>query len=186
LPGADVPVVFNCPRLMLNTLCPACKKSDQLSRSGNEADKAAARNLWASRRIYANVIDRKDPDAGPKILGFGKGVFEMLLNIRKNPEAGGDFTHPVEGFDIFITREGMGKKDTNYIVNVARQASELGNPEWIQNQPDLSNLSRVLGWDDIRKLFVPAGAASEPLPLPEAAAAAQTASTTVYDDDIPF
>ncbi len=187
MPGMVKPVVFNCPRLMANSICPACKKSDQLVRTGNKVDKEASRNFWASRRIYANVIDRKDPDAGPKILGFGKSVFEMLLNIRKDPEAGGDFTHPIEGFDVIITREGMGLRDTNYIVNVARQATELGNPAWIQIQPDLTSLSKVLGWEDIKKLFLPQGENAIPaISTPEIEEREKVGATVVYEDEIPF
>lgn len=178
LPGYPGPIIFNCPRLMQNSPCPACIKSDKFARSSNPADNEAAKSLWATRRIFANVIDRRDEVAGPKILGFGKGIYETLLNLRKDPASGGDFTHPLHGFDIIITREGTGKNDTSYIVTVSRQTTELGNPEWIAQQADLSSLAKVHSFDEIRQMFAPPKE-EEPIPQIEGQA-------TFTDDDIPF
>lgn len=152
IPGRDGPVVFNCPRMMERRPCPACAKGDRLRATGNQKDAEAARDFWASRRVFANVIDRSDEDAGPKVLGFGKTVHEALVAIRRDEDAGGDFTHPIDGFDIIIERVGTGKMDTRYKVFPARRSSSIGDKaeEWIAVQPDLRALARVPTLDEIK------------------------------------
>ena len=187
LPGAMFPIVFACPRCMRNEACPACIKSDKLMKTGNKADTDAGRSLWATRRTYANVIDRLEQGAGPKTLGFGKQIHDDLTKIRENEAVGGDFTHPVRGFDIFITREGRGKTDTSYSVLAARFPSELGEPAWIQQQSDLSSFLRVPTWDEIKQLFASAqeGMQGNRLPSPTGSLPTQ-GGTQEYDDEIPF
>jgi len=152
LPGVPDAIVFNCPRLMIRRPCPACAKGDKLKASGNPRDQEAARDFWASRRVFACVIDRQDEDAGVKILGFGKMIHEALVAIRRDEDAGGDFTHPVDGFDIVIERTGSGKNDTRYTVRAARSSSPLGNDEWIDQQPNLRHLAKVPTLDEIRAM----------------------------------
>jgi hypothetical protein len=174
LPGVPDPVIFNCPRLMARQPCPACAKGDKLKASGNRKDGEAARNFWASRRVFACVIDRNDEDAGPKILGFGKMIHEALVAIRRDEDTGGDFTHPEDGFDLVIERTGSGRTDTRYAVRPARKSSPLGNFEWIATQPNLKHLAKVPTLDEIRAMV----SNEEPEPVAQLVAA--------DDDDVPF
>jgi hypothetical protein len=148
LPGRE-PIVFNCPRMMERRQCPACMKADKLRSSANSMDQDAARDFWASRRVFCAVIDRADQDAGPKVLGFGKTVHEALVAIRRDEDAGGDFTDPAHGFDIIVERVGTGKMDTRYKVMPARKSSPLGKHEWITAQPNLRALAGVPSWEEI-------------------------------------
>lgn len=116
---------FTCPRLMAKKRCPACQMSDQLRKTGNPADAEQARSLQAKRRVFANAIDRKDEDAGPKVLAFGKTIHEALVKLRRDEDVGGDYTHPTDGFDVVIDREGTGQFDTKYSVNMARKSRPL-------------------------------------------------------------
>lgn len=153
LPGYPSPIIFNCPRMMARQFCPACAKSDKLRASQSKKDQDAARDFWAARRIFVNVIDRNDEDAGPKILGIGKTVHEALVKIRKDDPEEGDFTHPETGFDINIQRRGTGLKDTKYKVIPARRSTPLGNLDWISQQSDLTAKLEVPTLDDIKSMF---------------------------------
>jgi len=143
LPGQQRATVFACPRVSLNKLCPACVRADELSKTGSAADRNAASGLWPSKRVMANAIDRGDQDKGPQILTFGKTIHETLTAIRTDQVAGGDFTHPLDGFDVMIQREGTGKEDTKYRVIPARHSTPL-HPDpatmqsWIDEAHDLS------------------------------------------------
>lgn len=127
IPGLDgKTIVFACPRVELKTTCAACAKSEELMKTGNPVDRERAWRISAGLRVYANVINRKKPENGPRVLSFGKQIWTQLQQIRKNPRMGGDFTDPSSnGFDIIITREGTGKNDTKYTVAADRQNSPL-------------------------------------------------------------
>jgi len=139
---------FACPRVMEKKPCPVCNHAAKLQRSGTEADKARARELSPSRRVYCVVLDRRNPDAGPQILGFGKMVHEQLVALRQDEDMGGDFTHPVNGIDVIIERTGDGKFNTRYNVNLARNSGPIVDDAALMDElrvqmPDLSRYSTV-------------------------------------------
>jgi hypothetical protein len=152
-PGSTAPVVFNCPLKMAKEPCPACAQSQKLM-GGGKADRERAFELAPKLRVFASVIDRKNPDDGPRILAFGKMVFEGLGGILADGEDGMDFSEPgPEGRDIIIEREGTGKTDTRYKVRLSVKESPLGDMSWIESQPDLTRYARVLSLDEIKELF---------------------------------
>jgi len=143
VPGLDKMVVFACPRIELKEPCPACAEVSRLNSTRNPLDKERAMRISAGLRVYANVIDRANEEAGPRLIGFGKMIWEQLKAIRKNARLGGDFTDPTaNGFDIIVTREGSGPRDTRYTVNADRNSSPLSQNEtlagqWLSTQHDL-------------------------------------------------
>lgn len=147
-PGSSKPVMFACPNKVASQRCPACEMSDKLRRSANPADHERAKDFFANRRIYCAVINRANPEVGPLVLGISKGVHEDLIKLRKNPDWGGDFTHPEVGFDIVINRKGSGKKDTKYSVSPKRQ-SPLGYLGWLETLPNLNALAAVMSYEQI-------------------------------------
>ena len=153
-PGESEPVVFACPLKEARKPCPVCAKADQLKTSGDQNAYDRAKDLFPRRRVFANVIDRANPNAGPKILGFGATIHDALIKLRKNGDVGGDFTDPLHGFDVVIERTGTGKEDTRYTVNplvVNRQfvVGPLGNMEWVNQQSDLEKLVKILSPSEI-------------------------------------
>ena len=151
------PIVFACPRVMEKRYCPVCDRAQQYKRSGSPADEKAAREFFPKRRIFANVIDRNDPDNGPKILAFGAMIQKQLVKIRKNEDIGGDFTDPMNGFDIVIDKTGSGL-NTSYTVLPARRESPLGNMEWIAMQHDLSRYAKPPTDDQLKEMLGQVGA----------------------------
>jgi hypothetical protein len=141
-------VRFTCPRLMEKKDCPACQEADRLKRTGNPIDRDKAWSFYPKLRVYSNVIDRENPGA-PRILAFGKTIWDGLKRIRRDKDEGGDFTNPgPDGFDVIITREGTGKNDTRYSVRPARTDAALaegddGITKVIADQWDLSKYSSV-------------------------------------------
>lgn len=153
IPGKENPLSFNCPRMMSKQPCPVCQKAEQLRSTGRQADYDAAGALLPRLRVYSNVIDRANPEAGPRILAMGKTIHEELVGLRNDQDAGGDFTHPFDGFDIVIKRTGTTKNDTEYDVKPARENSALGDLSWIEMQSDNRRFAMVPSLDDIRKLL---------------------------------
>ena len=147
-------VRFTCPRLMEKKQCPACQEADRLKRTGNPIDRDKAWGFYPKLRVYANVVDRENPGA-PRILAFGKTIWDGLKRIRRDKDEGGDFTNPnADGFDVIITREGSGKNDTRYSVRPARTDTPLAEtPEEvdaiINDQWDLTKYSSVPSLDEV-------------------------------------
>lgn len=135
---------FVCPRSMSKgkMRCPACAHSDQLKSTGNPLDNDTAFQWSARLQIYANVIDRKREEDGPKVFAFGKKIWNQLKPILEDKHDGGDASNPGEdGFDIIVVRKGT-KKDTDYSVRTARKNSSLtDDPDvletWLEGRKNL-------------------------------------------------
>lgn len=137
-----------CAKAEARKPCPICAKVEELRNSQSKKDQAIADDLYARRRVFVNVIQRSDEAAGPKVLACGKKIHEALLALRNDQDAGGDWSHPIEGYDIVIARSGSGKNDTEYKVLPARGSSVLHDDEsvmqeWIDTQTDLETLVRL-------------------------------------------
>ena len=161
VPGAKGPVVSACPRMMAKQPCVVCSRVAELNGSGNPADRDAAYRMRAQKRIYSNVIDRKRPEMGPVILGYGKQIFDQLMGILEDEDAGGDFTNPTDGgCDIVIERVGTSKDDTKYTVRCSRKNSALGDMAWIGQQQDiLAKVGQAKATEDLQKYLRGEGAA---------------------------
>lgn len=138
----DKPIVFPCPWRMDQQRCPICDEGNRLSRTNNPTDRDAARKLWPSMRVFANVVPKDSMEGGPKILAMPRTVYEELISIRTDSDAGGDFTNPEKGFDIIIERTGVGLS-TRYRVSTARTDSKLENMEWVDQQHDLARFAAL-------------------------------------------
>lgn len=149
----DVPGVgrvnFNCPRIMAKQACPACAQEAKLIATGSEVDSKKAYKLKAKRRLYMPIIVRGEEDNGPRILAFGKMIEDQLLDIRKDEDDGGNFAHPISGFDLKLMRKGEKQNDTEYKVSKTGEVKPLSEDaaqmkDWIENQPSASRYLRVL------------------------------------------
>lgn len=160
----DVPgvgrVMFTCPRMEAKQPCRTCAQEQKFLASSNAADNRRARKLRARRRCMANVLDRSRPEDGPRVLAFGSMIENQLVDLRKDEDMGGNFIHPVEGFDILIIRTGLGPNDTEYKVIPADKgkACALSDDvkqanEWIGAQHNLDKYVKVYSEADIDKLL---------------------------------
>jgi len=194
LPTAPDPVVFVCPRMTVKQPCPVCAQADKLRATGNQADRDKAWELTPRRRVFCAVIDREAPELGPRVLAFGKQIHEELVSLRDDEDSGGDFTHPVNGYDIIIERKGSGKNDTEYKVRRAKNETPLSPDaaemaEWAEALPDLAQFTRVKALTEILEML-----GIDPDAVPERKPAAtnkatrqrKAAQTDGGDDDLPY
>lgn len=152
VPGRDGIFRFVCPRNQTKGRqpCPLCDQADTFKKSRNPADHDRAKELYPQMRIYANIIDRSQPELGPRVFAFGKTIWEQLKKIATSKHQGGDYTSPGEnGFDVVIDRTGTGKNDTRYTVLPAREDSPLSKDkeqleQWITGQWALESYAVVL------------------------------------------
>ncbi len=145
VPGAANKIIFSCPRMHLQQKCLVCLKADQLEESGNSKDVRMAKELRPNKRMLANAVVNVTKEGGGKLVvwTFGKTVYDQMRAIRESEEGGGNFLDPIKGFNLVVNRVGSGRDDTEYKVIPARNATRLGNMEWIEMQEDLSKLVRI-------------------------------------------
>lgn len=156
-PGAQRAAIFACPRVTAKAHCPACAMADKLNSSGNQADRDLAWEWRPKIRAYMKVVLRKEPEKGVQVLPVGKTILEKLISIRKDEDAGGDFTDLKQGFDLIVDRTGTGKNDTEYNVLPSRKITPLtADPDemdaWLEqaDQIDLNRYARVKSSEDIQ------------------------------------
>ena len=131
------------------------------------------------------------------------GIQGDLEKIRKNEDAGGDFTDPYNGFDIVVTREGEGL-NTKYTTFPARQSTPLHEDEeqaaeWCSSRPDFDKFSKLMTVEEAAALLAGDGedaaprsnqrqlpgrsSASAPRGYGSGAAKKRTAQDDLGDDD---
>ena len=92
---------FLSPKKNFGEDCPLDSFVRQLWQEGTEDSKRMAKKLSARQRFFAPVLVRGEEDQGVRVWGFGKQVYETLLNLVLNPEYG-DITDPEKGIDLAI------------------------------------------------------------------------------------
>lgn len=60
-----------------------------------------AKNLMARQRFFSPVVVRGEEDKGVRIWGYGKTVYQQLINLVCNPDYG-DITDPDSGTDLVL------------------------------------------------------------------------------------
>lgn len=184
VPDQQYPIRFQCP----GKGCPACAEAQRLSRTGNPKDRERAYQMGVRQRVFCLAISRKEEERGPLVWEFGKKIHEQLKKLRLNDDAGGNFSHPYEGFDVIVEREGTGKNDTTYTLFPARQSTPLHADEeqmveWCDNRPDLDRYTRLMSIDEVKKLL---GAEDDEgaEEAPRKQLAGKKAKTRTAEDDI--
>jgi hypothetical protein len=154
--GEERGVSFLCPRKhKAGHACPGCMRLEELRGTGNPADYKAAASFLPKLRVYANVIDRRDPGVGPQTFAFGKTVYDPLMSYRSSdPAIDIPFTNPDDtGCDVVIVKKGEGKQ-TEYSVRLAKAFSALSHDDeqalaWLEAMRDLRKETRILSTQDI-------------------------------------
>ena len=73
----------------------------KLFNEGTEESIKMAKSLMARQRFFSPVLVRGEEDKGVRIWGYGKMVYEQLLNLVLNPEYG-DITDTETGTDLVL------------------------------------------------------------------------------------
>jgi hypothetical protein len=73
----------------------------KLFNEGTDDSIKMAKNLMARQRFFSPVVVRGEEEQGVRIWGFGKMVYEQLLNLVLNPEYG-DITDSEVGTDLTL------------------------------------------------------------------------------------
>jgi hypothetical protein len=157
--GGQRKVSVNCPRTLTRGKrpCVVCEHMDKLARSPRGADQKVADDLRVARRVVCAVIDRNDPESGPLPCELTSRVYDTLRDTRSNPMTKVDFTHPVSGADVCVTKKQVpGKSWPEYGVIVDRALTPLHPDsavmnEWLQSTPEIRQFAEVPTDSQLRK-----------------------------------
>jgi hypothetical protein len=132
---------FPCPRMVSGGTmsCPCCKRAFQMQANGNAIDSKRAEKLLPSPRYYAAALFRASEANGFTVWKFGVMIYNELMALR-DPEVGGNFTHPTHGFDVVVIRTGTGQNDTRY--KASKHAS--GNTPIVSDAVKMNELLKAL------------------------------------------
>lgn len=93
---------FLSPKRNFGEDCPLDNLVQKLWKDRSEESRKVAKSLNARQRFFTPVLVRGEEAQGVRVWGFGKQVYEKLLNLVLNPEYG-DITDPESGTDLVIT-----------------------------------------------------------------------------------
>lgn len=160
--GGELMFVGECPlKTGKGPYCAACKKVGEWKRSPDPALKKAADEMGAKWHAYLAVVylmhpERKDlklKEAQPEVVDVPRAIYEKLMKAYRDPQLGGNWSHPDKGYDLVFDRTGEGKNDTKYDVTLARQSTPLMNRDWLKKLPDLDAVAGQFQNDQVEALF---------------------------------
>ena len=115
---------YLCRSAMLNEDCPIC---DERATAIANGDEEYAKELAATKRCVAWIIDRDKEKEGPKIWAMpvtvNKGINKIVIDKRTGEVLPID--DPENGYDIEFTREGTGLKTKYTAIMVSHHPSPL-------------------------------------------------------------
>jgi hypothetical protein len=92
---------------------PIAEFAEEMRRKKGQEGYEMWKTLYPKRRTYAPVIVRGEEEAGVRFWGFGKTIFEELLEKFADPDWG-DLSDPKEGRDIKLTYIPRSQSDTDF------------------------------------------------------------------------
>lgn len=143
---------------------PVVELVNLLKKDKNEDSKAENRNLakklYPKMRIFVPIIVRGEEEMGVRLWEFGKEIYQELLAIADDEEIG-DFTDPVAGRDIKVTRTSPKDAGNTYgstSVRVSIKQSPLSKDSkqvesWLSNQPDIFSLYKRYDYDSLKEVL---------------------------------
>ena len=132
----------------------------QLFNEGTDESIKMAKNLMARQRFFSPVIVRGEEDKGVRIWGYGKTVYEQLLNLVLNPEYG-DITDPESGTDLQLNYgkpAGAAFPQTKLMPSrrtsaICPDISEAECAELLESIPDFSTLFERKSSEDVQRML---------------------------------
>lgn len=120
--------------------CAIMEKYQELSNSKKDSDREFAKRFKPGTKFFSPHIKYKDEDgkeideSGAKLLILTGSQYNQLIDFFLDKELG-DFTDPVNGYDIKYRRTGKGRNDTEYTLTncrptkLSKKYNKVYNPE---------------------------------------------------------
>jgi len=148
-----------CPKRQFGENCPICDFASKLWQEGTDDSKKMAKSLFVRQRFFSPVIDRDNEEAGVRIWGYGKTIYETLLGLVLNPDYG-DITDVDAGVDFTLTYTLPKSKGAFPQTNLVpkRKSSALAKnkgsiKEILESVPEISTLFQRKSPADVKAIL---------------------------------
>jgi len=148
-----------CPKRQFGENCPICDFASKLWQEGTDDSKKMAKSLFVRQRFFSPVIDRDNEEAGVRIWGYGKTIYETLLGLVLNPDYG-DITDVDNGVDFTLTYTLPKSKGAFPVTNLVpkRKSSALAKnkgaiKEVLESVPEISTLFQRKSPADVKAIL---------------------------------
>lgn len=135
----------NIPCLSLaDEKCPICRYKDKLLKSSSDDELELANELEGKTRILFNIIDLTEEDSkasGVQIWGHSETTLQKLMTIWNDPEWG-DFTDPIEGYDIIVEKTDARGPEA-YKIRPRRNPSKIEKMSWLKKMKRLDQVLKI-------------------------------------------
>lgn len=138
--------------------CPMYEKYEKLKK-GDEDDKALAEKFKPGVKFVVAAILKKDKsgkevDEGrsPGLVQVAKQAYQQMIDLFLDEDEHGDFTDPVDGYDLKMKREGSGKNDTRYTVMNCKPSPLPKKYNKIWDAEDMLR-KEIKTYDEIRQML---------------------------------
>ena len=123
--GLDGKQSVLCPKRTFpnsNYKCPICEANQALYKSKDKDDKELAKQLYATERNFANVLnlDEEDEPKNVYVLSYGYTIANLIVKKISDPDYG-DITDLETGFNINIEKDKNRGGQPTYQVEVKKQ-----------------------------------------------------------------
>jgi len=156
-----------CAKSMAGLPCGVCDEVDALKNTGNPTDAAVADDMKPTFSVTFAAIDEDLPvdPANPMsrfcVVEAKKQVHADLLKLHGNRAAGGDFSHPVKGFTIALTKTGSGM-GTEYKVAAALSGirpfdTQERMVQVLTEMPDISLRDPIPSAEEVEAVLIECG-----------------------------
>lgn len=92
---------FLCPNKNYKEDCAVCNFAKKLYKENTEASIAMAKDFNARQRFFSPVVVRGEEKEGVKVWGYGKNVYQRLIELALDPDYG-DFVDAHKGHDLTV------------------------------------------------------------------------------------
>jgi hypothetical protein len=137
---------FLCPKKNFSDSCAVCDFASKLYKEKDEESAKMAKKFLPRQRFFSPIVVRGEEKEGVKIWGYGKLVYQDLINLVLNPDYG-DITEPANGTDLTIAASKVpGASYPTTKVTPARKTSKLCQgtdedcKELLESLPDFASL----------------------------------------------
>ena len=114
-----------CPKKNFQEECAICNFASKLYKENTEESAKMAKKFLARQRFFSPVVVRGEEKDGVKIWGYGKNVYQDLINLVLNPDYG-DIADPDNGTDLtMVASKAPGAQFPTTKLTPARNASRL-------------------------------------------------------------
>ncbi len=150
---------ISCPKKNHGEDCAICNFASKLFKEDTEESNKMAKKFLPRQRFFSPVLVRGEEKEGVRIWGYGKTVYQDLINLVLNPDYG-DITDPETGTDISLKAEkNAGQQFPMTKLTPARKTSKLcnGTPdecrELLDSVPNFEELHEYRSPADVARIL---------------------------------